>query len=82
MNGETLDLADFMLKPDLDVEIVAPGSDMPTVDTAAEEVGVTAGQIFKSILFQARDGQSVMVATCGNGRVDLARVKTIMDCRD
>jgi Cys-tRNA(Pro) deacylase len=77
MSEEGLDLADFILEHDLQAEIVAPGAHTPTVDTAAAAVGVEPEQIFKSILFQAKDGRCVMVVACGNGRVDLERVKTI-----
>jgi prolyl-tRNA editing enzyme YbaK/EbsC (Cys-tRNA(Pro) deacylase) len=77
MDDETLDLADYILEHDLQAEIVAPGAHMPTVDAAAAAVGVPPEQIFKSILFQAKDGQCLMVIACGNGRVDLERVKAI-----
>jgi len=74
---ESLDLADFILEHDLQAEIVAPGAHMPTVDAAAAAMRVAPEQIFKSVLFRAKDGQSVMVIACGNGRVDLERVKLI-----
>ena len=77
MTEEALNLADFILEHDLQAEIVAPGAHMPTVDTAAAAMKVTPEQIFKSVLFQARDGRCVMVVACGNGRVDLERVKAI-----
>jgi len=77
MSEEGLDLADFILEHDLQAEIVAPGAHMPTVDAAAAGMKVLPEQIFKSILFQAKDGRCVMVVACGNGRVDLERVKTI-----
>jgi len=53
----TLDLADFIMEHDLQAEIVSPGAHMPTVDTAAAAMKVASEQIFKSILFQAKDGQ-------------------------
>jgi len=77
MSDEALDLADFILEHDLQAEIIAPGAHMPTVDSAAAALGVAPEQIFKSILFQAKDGQCVMVVACGNGRVDLQRVQAI-----
>jgi Cys-tRNA(Pro)/Cys-tRNA(Cys) deacylase len=77
MSDEMLDLADFILEQDLQAEIVAPGAHMPTVDAAAAAMKVTPEQIFKSILFQAKDEQCVMVVACGNGRVDLQRVQRI-----
>jgi len=76
-SDEVLDLADFILEHDLEAEIVAPGAHMPTVDSAAAAVGVAPEQIFKSILFQAKDGRCVMVIACGNGRVDLERVEAV-----
>ncbi len=77
MKEEALDLADFILEHDLQAEIVAPGPHMPTVDAAAAAMKVAPEQIFKSILFQGKDGRCVMVVACGNGRVDLERVKAI-----
>lgn len=77
MKEEPLDLADFILERDLQAEIVAPGAHMPTVDAAAAAMKVQPEQIFKSILFQAKNGQCVMVIACGNGRVDLGRVKAM-----
>jgi Cys-tRNA(Pro)/Cys-tRNA(Cys) deacylase len=77
MREKTLEFADFILEHDLQAEIVAPGAHMPTVDAAAAAMRVAPEQIFKSILFQARGGQCVMVVACGNGRVDLGRVKAI-----
>jgi len=75
MTTEALDLADFILEHDLQAEIVSPGAHMPTVDAAAAAMKVAPEQIFKSVLFQAKDGQCVMVIACGNGRVDLGRVR-------
>jgi prolyl-tRNA editing enzyme YbaK/EbsC (Cys-tRNA(Pro) deacylase) len=77
MEEDILDLTDFIREHDLQAEIVAPGAHMPTVDTAAAAMRVTPEQIFKSVLFQAKDGRSVMVVACGNGRVDLQRVQGI-----
>lgn len=77
MVEETLDLADYILEHDLQAEIVSPGAHMPTVDAAAAAMKVPPEQIFKSILFQAKDSRCVMVVACGNGRVDLKRVQTI-----
>ena len=77
MQEGVLDLADFMLKQDLQAEVVAPGVHMPTVDAAAAAVGAAPEKIFKSILFQAKDGQCVMVVACGNGRIDLHRVQAL-----
>jgi len=77
MKEETLDLADFIMEHDLRAEIVSPGAHTATVDTAAAAMKVAPEQIFKSILFQAKNGECVMVIACGNGRVDLKRVQAL-----
>jgi len=77
MSDEVLDLADFILEQDLQAEIVSPGAHMPTVDAAATAMKVAPELIFKSILFQAKDGRCVMVVACGNGRVDLKNLEAI-----
>ena len=77
MLDEAPDLADFIIEHDLQAEIVSPGVHMATVDTAAAAMKVAPEQIFKSILFQAKNGECVMVIACGNGRVDLKRVQAI-----
>ncbi len=77
MNEEALNLADFIMEHELQAEIVSPGVHMATVDTAAAAMKVAPEQIFKSILFQAKNGECVMVIGCGNGRVDLTRVQAI-----
>jgi len=75
MSDDALDFADYLLKQQLQAEIVAPGAHMPTVDAAASAMGVPPEQIFKSILFQSPAGRCVLVVACGNGRVDVRRVE-------
>ncbi len=77
MTDDELDLAEYILEHDVQAEIVSPGVHMATVDTAAAAMRVAPEQIFKSILFQAKNGECVMVIACGNGRVDLKRVQAI-----
>jgi len=75
MSDDALDFADYLLKQQLQAEIVAPGAHMPTVDAAASAVGVSPEQIFKSILFQSPAGRCVLVVASGNARVDVRRVE-------
>ncbi len=72
-----LDLAEFIRAQGLDAEIVAPGVEMPTVDAAAAVLGVPPERIFKSILFQAKDGACVMAVACGRARVDARALETL-----
>ena len=72
-----LDLAEFIRAEKLDAEIVAPGVEMPTVDAAAAVLGVEPERIFKSILFQAKDGACAMAIACGRGRVDAGKLEAL-----
>jgi len=72
-----LDLAEFIRAQGLDAEIVAPGVAMPTVDAAAAVLGVEPERIFKSILFQAKDGACAMAIACGRGRVDARKLEAL-----
>ena len=72
-----LDLADFIRAHGLDAELVSPGVPMPTVDAAAAVLDVPPERIFKSILFQARDGTCAMAIASGNARIDAKRLEAL-----
>ena len=72
-----LDLGDYLRSQGLDAEIVDPGAHMPTVEAAAAAMGCAADQIFKSILFEARDGRCAMAIACGSARVDARRLAAL-----
>jgi Cys-tRNA(Pro) deacylase len=72
-----LDLADYIRAQGIEAEIVSPGVEMPTVERAAAVLGVEPERIFKSILFQARDGTCVMAIACGKARVDARRLESL-----
>jgi prolyl-tRNA editing enzyme YbaK/EbsC (Cys-tRNA(Pro) deacylase) len=74
---EPLDLAEFIRAHRLDAELVAPGVPTPTVALAAAALGVPPERIFKSILFQARDGACALTIACGNARVDPTRLEAV-----
>ncbi|MGH7731743.1 MAG: YbaK/EbsC family protein [Candidatus Eiseniibacteriota bacterium] len=76
--GESaLDLADFIRARGIEAEMVAPGVAMPTVEAAAAVLGVPPERIFKSILFQARDGACAMAIACGRARVDARKLEAL-----
>ena len=54
-----------------------PGS-TPTSPLAAEKLGVSVGQIAKSLLFLGKDGKLVMVVCAGDRRVSNTRLKELM----
>ncbi len=70
-----LDLREFLDRAGVAARIVAPGGPMPTVAAAAAAMRVPPERIFKSILFQARDGRCVMAIAAGTARIDRAKVE-------
>ena len=72
-----LDLEAWIRATGLDAEIAAPGVPMPTVEAAAAAMGCAPDRIFKSILFQAKDGRCVMAVACGRWRVDGPKLAAI-----
>lgn len=63
------DLQAYMTQEGISGEIVYLDAPTPTVETAAEAVGVQVDQIVKSILFRVRD-EVVLAVTCGVLRVE------------
>ena len=57
-----------------------PGS-TPTSTKAAEKLGVSVGQIAKSLLFVTRDGRYAMVVLAGDRRVSNARLKQLLGAK-
>ena len=78
---QPLDLAGWMRAEGLAFEIAAPGVMMPTVEAAAAAMDCPADRIFKSILFQSKDGRCVMAIACGRWRVDGPRLAEVAGTR-
>jgi prolyl-tRNA editing enzyme YbaK/EbsC (Cys-tRNA(Pro) deacylase) len=57
-----------------DAKIVAPEGDAPTVAAAARALGVHQSQIVKSLLFETRQGDVVLVVAAGGFRVNRQRL--------
>lgn len=68
------DLAQFIEKQEIDAEIVLLDEHTPTVEAAAEAVGVRPEQIVKSVLFVVKEGDNdyrpLLVIANGLSRVD------------
>ncbi len=69
----TDDLRDFIQRHALRAEIVRLRVETPTVDAAAEALGVTSDQIIKSLVFEA-GGTQVLVVAGGTSPVQAARL--------
>lgn len=65
------DFADFIAARGIAAEIVPVTAETPTVPAAAAALGVTTGQIIKSLLFLVRD-QPILVIASGETPVDRA----------
>ena len=63
------DLQDFMDQRDIPGQILILDSPTPTVETAAQAVGVDARQIVKSVLFTV-PGEGVLTISCGDQLVE------------
>ena len=53
-----------------------PGS-TPTAPTAAEKIGVSVGQIAKSMLLRGKDGKYRLFVLAGDHRISSAKVKAV-----
>ena len=59
-----------------DLTIIEHAESTRTAEEAAERVGVTLGQIVKSLIFQGKtSGKPILVLTSGANRVDEKRIK-------
>lgn len=67
-------LADFLREHGIVAELVFPGRETPTVTAAAEALGVPESRIVKSLLFQDRDGVTVLVVARGTAKIDRRRL--------
>lgn len=76
-----LDLAAWLRANGLDAALAAPGVPMPTVEAAAAAMACPPERIFKSILFQSKDGRCVMAVACGHWRVDGPKLAEIAGTR-
>jgi Cys-tRNA(Pro) deacylase len=63
-------LQDFLSSRHVDAEIIVPGTDTPTVPAAADALGVRQEQIVKSLVFNGREGESVIAIVRGTAKVD------------
>lgn len=72
------DLAAFISAHNITAEIVHIGTHTPTVETAAQALGVHPDQIVKSILCLA-DGSPILVIASGTARIDLKRLADSLD---
>ncbi len=67
----------YLVDAGSDAEIVKPPADASTVPAAARALGVHPSQIVKSLLFQSRRGEVVLVVAGGGHRVNRQRLADV-----
>ena len=75
MDGISLEA--YVKRMGIEAEFFKPGVGMPTVEKAAEALGVSPDEVLKSLLFQSKDGEFVLVVAAGNARVNAKKLGRI-----
>ncbi len=71
----------YITSQSIDAEIIAPGTDTPTVPAAAEALGVRPEQIVKTLVFHGRSGDSVLAIVRGIAKVDRRKLSRVAGLR-
>ena len=69
-----VDLVGYIRESAADAEVIPLPVQTPSVERAAEALVVTADRVIKSLLFQAKDGECVLVIAAGTARVDAKKL--------
>jgi len=75
------DLRAFLTARDSPAEVLTLDEPTPTVAAAAKVLGVSAGEIVKTLVLMA-DGEPLLVVAGGTKRVDLDRVQELRGARE
>jgi prolyl-tRNA editing enzyme YbaK/EbsC (Cys-tRNA(Pro) deacylase) len=71
----------YLLRQGVEARIIRPGRSTATVSEAAAALGVSPGQIVKSLVFQDKDGRTALVVTRGVSRVDRRKLSQVTGLR-
>jgi prolyl-tRNA editing enzyme YbaK/EbsC (Cys-tRNA(Pro) deacylase) len=74
-------LSRFLLEREVAAEIIWPGRDTSSVQSAAAALDVRPGQIVKSLLFLGKDGDTVLVIARGTARIDQRKLVAVTGIR-
>lgn len=78
-NPSTDRVVSFIQRHSLDAEIIPTPDGVPTVETAAQALGVETNQIIKTLVFLGPEDELVIAIACGTGRVDRKRLAAAVD---
>lgn len=70
-------LKTFLQEAGVQGDFIRLDVETPTVELAADALGVSTDEIIKSLLFQAKDGACVLVIAAGTGRIDPKKLKAV-----
>ncbi len=70
-------LGGYIKQTGVDAEVIPLPVETPSVERAAEALGVTADRVIKSLLFRAKDGECVLVIAAGTARVDAKKLGAV-----
>lgn len=69
---------EFFAQIPLPPEIMLLDQDTSTSALAAQALGVEVGQIAKTLVFTGKEGQAIVVVTCGDVKVDTKKLKKLV----
>lgn len=72
-----MDLKTYVKRVGIEAEFFEPGVEMATVEASAKALGVSPDEILKSLLFQAKNGEFVLVVAAGNARVSTKKLSEV-----
>lgn len=67
----------FLESHGVQAELLEPGVATPTVQAAADALGVTPAEIVKSVLFESKTFEVVLVVAPGDRRIDIAKLEAL-----
>jgi len=71
----------YLQRQGSEAKIIRAGRSTATVSEAAAALGVSPGQIVKSLLFQGKDGRAALVVARGVSRVDRRKLSQVTGLR-
>lgn len=75
------ELEKYIIENEIDAEIVECGEETRTAEQAAKFLGISPDNIVKDLVFLA-DGEPILVLISGSDRVDLKKLKKILQVRN
>lgn len=75
-----LELKDFLAREGVDAQLLELQVPMKTAESAAQELGIAVGGIFKSLVLRTDTGEVLVAVLPGDKRVDFKAVARVAGC--